>query len=84
MTYFSVGSGGLRRTIKQPQVFGTQYSNEDSKPYTQEPYNRELLSDWMRAQFCVPDLAQQKEDVGVFTAGKYPERRKIPGCSGNR
>jgi hypothetical protein len=72
------------QSMKEPQVFGTQFSNEDSKPYTQEPYDRELLSDWMRAQFCVPDLAHQKKDVEVFSAGKYPERPHIPGCSGNR
>lgn len=72
------------RAIKQPQVFGTQYSNEDDQPYTQEPYNRDLLSDWLRTQFCVPSLETQKDNTKYYDKGEYPPKRDVPGCSSNR
>ena len=71
------------RSIKQPQVFGTQYSNQDDQPYTQEPYDRDLLSDALRAQFCVPPVEIQKDNLKYYDKGGYPPQRDVPGCSGN-
>jgi hypothetical protein len=73
------------QAIKQPQAFGTQYFQADEKtPYTQDPYNRDLLSDSLRRQFCVPSLETQKDNIKYFDKGTYPPKQEIPGCSGNR
>ena len=69
------------QTIGQPQVFGTQYNNHDDSPYTQAPYNRELVPDQLRALFCVPDTEQQRKNVAAFNVGKYHEGIIPPGCS---
>ena len=69
------------QTVGQPQVFGTQYNNHDDSPYTQAPYNRDLVPDQLRALFCVPDTEQQRKNVAAFNAGKYPEEIIPPGCS---
>ena len=69
------------QTIGQPQVFGTQYNNHDDSPYTQAPYNRDLVPDQLRALFCVPDTEQQRKNVAAFNVGKYPEGIIPPGCS---
>jgi hypothetical protein len=68
---------------KQAQIFGTQYIMDRTQPVhvagapfpfgrTMEPYNDSLLSDTLRADFCVPTLAQQKENITKFNAGKWP------------
>jgi hypothetical protein len=69
------------RTIGQPQVFGTQYENHDDSPYTQNPYNRNLISDQLRTVFCVPGLAQQQKNLADFNAGKYPANIIPFGCT---
>jgi hypothetical protein len=59
----------------QPQVFGTQYQT------TQEPYNRSLIPDQLRAVFCVPSLQQQQANLAEFNAGRYPASILPKGCS---
>lgn len=49
------------QNIGQKQVYGTQYRLPDNEPPTQEPYDRNLFSDAMRAASGVPDLATQDE-----------------------
>ncbi|UWZ81723.1 hypothetical protein [Occallatibacter riparius] len=79
--------------IKQPQVFGTQYvldrniplaKNNSGLPLpfgrTLAPYNESFLSDQVRTDFCVPTLAQQKENVALFNAGKWPRETMHPAC----
>jgi hypothetical protein len=46
-------------TVKQPQVYGTQFMRRNGKPYGQEPYNRDLVSDALRAELGVPSLKEQ-------------------------
>ena len=46
-------------SIKQPQIFGTQFL-EEGNTVTQEPFNRELISDALRRQLAVPALAEQQ------------------------
>jgi len=48
--------------IGQPQIFGTQYQRQQNQPWTMEPYDRSM-SDAMRAQFNVPPLAKQEEQL---------------------
>ena len=47
--------------IGQPQVYGTQYFTPSNEPVTQEPYNRLLVSDALRAELGVPPIAAQEE-----------------------
>ena len=71
--------------IKQPQVFGTQYITDRNVPLavppsgsplpfgrTLEPYDEIFLSDSTRADFCVPALTRQHENIVLFNAGKWP------------
>ncbi len=47
------------QSLHQPQIFGTQYKVLNKDPSTQEPYNRSLLSDALRAYMGVPDQKSQ-------------------------
>jgi hypothetical protein len=49
------------QNIGQKQVYGTQYRVPENEPATQEPYDRKLFSDAMRAASGVPDLATQEQ-----------------------
>ncbi|RRA49319.1 hypothetical protein D1Y84_14580 [Acidipila sp. EB88] len=48
------------QSIKQPQIYGTQFITPDGKPTAQDPYNRVLIPDALRRQLEVPDLAAQQ------------------------
>lgn len=76
---------------KQPQVFGTQYIMDPTHPVhvagapfpsgrTLEPYNESLLSDSLRHDFCVPPLSQQKQNIEMFNAGKWPRGTMRLSC----
>ncbi len=58
------------QSVKQPQVFGTQYSWARLQPRpegaTQEPYDRDLLSDALRRTFCVAPLDDQRQNVAAM------------------
>jgi hypothetical protein len=69
------------QSIRQPQVFGTQYNCADKSPCTQAPYNIDLVPNQLRAVFCVPDVEQQRENIKAFDVGKYPDRILPPGCN---
>ena len=62
------------QTIKQPQVFGTQYKWTQMKPKphgaTQAPYDRALVSDALRKTFCVTTQAGQQKNVAAMAQGK--------------
>ena len=49
------------QSIHQPQIYGTQFLFPKDKPTTQEPYNRELLSDSLRRQLGVGAMADQEK-----------------------
>jgi hypothetical protein len=85
------------QSIGQPQVFGTQYPLDPNLPHqahpavgsqgafragrTLAPYNEQFLPDTARLYFCVPALAQQKENLAMFNAGKRPtDTMRAPGC----
>lgn len=69
--------------IQQPQIYGTQYfvgPNKGDK-FTQEPYNRQLISDALRRDMCVPEQAAQQRTVDLLNSGKEPtDEPKTPGC----
>jgi hypothetical protein len=52
--------------IGQKQVFGTQFSRDSQHGWTQEPYDRELISDKLRAQFGVPSQSEQAEQLKAY------------------
>jgi hypothetical protein len=79
---------------KQPQIFGTQYITDPNVPLrvhpsglplpfgrTLEPYNQTFLSDSVRSDFCVPVLAQQKQNVAMFNRGEWPRATMHPPCN---
>ena len=86
------------QAINQPQVFGTQYPGDKAaenapKPQvdarvlniqrTQQPYNAKLLPDWVRQDFCVPNIGQQERNLATFNTGHRPEGKlmRAAACS---
>jgi hypothetical protein len=49
--------------IGRSQIFGTQYMRTSSNPWTQEPYDRNLISDALRKEMGVPSQAKQAEKL---------------------
>jgi hypothetical protein len=80
--------------IDKPQIFGTQYPLDPNAPHPQQdphlvvltgrtlaPYDEQLLPDTVRLDFCVPNVAQQKQNVDMFNAAKRPTNTMLaPGC----
>jgi hypothetical protein len=58
-------------SIKQPQIYGTQYSWNNQDPTTQDPYNRELISDALRQALHVPTLAEQETGRKQMDADRH-------------
>lgn len=48
--------------IGQKQIYGTQFNNQGDSPLTQEPYDRRLVSDSLRAALGVPSIEQQEKE----------------------
>jgi hypothetical protein len=48
------------QSIHQPQVYGTQFLNPQGQPATQEPYDRNLISDALRRELGVPVQSAQE------------------------
>jgi hypothetical protein len=78
--------------IGQPQVFGTQYPFDPKLPHpitnggrfsgrTQSPFDDTFLPAYIRRDFCVPDLEQQRKSLQTLNAGSYPRATMtLPGC----
>lgn len=56
--------------IKQPQVFGTQYGSPYDSRDDQGAYDQELVSDALRAQWCVAPISAQAKILSDTRAGK--------------
>ncbi len=56
--------------IGQKQIFGTQYSNDMKGHWTQEPYDRDLISDALRQQLGVPPQALQQVRLKAYESQK--------------
>jgi hypothetical protein len=69
------------QSIKQPQVFGTQYHLMDPRASprssTQAPYEKNLLPDALRKDFCVPSSIDQQRNVDALNQGKELEITNI-------
>ena len=60
-------------SIQRPQIYGTQFLGKAGSLQTQEPFNRELISDSLRAELGVPSLAEQQEQLKSMNAApKHP------------
>ena len=67
------------QSIQQPQVFGTQFGSLFNNRDDQEPYDRELLSDTMRARWCVAPKATQSKILVDLRVGKpFASTRTCP------
>jgi hypothetical protein len=62
-----------------PSAMTKQEAHE--KGMTQEPYDRNLVADPLRLDFCVPDLAKQRVNLKEFESGSYPAGIIPPGCT---
>jgi hypothetical protein len=58
--------------IGQPQIYGTQFTKRDDG-WSQEPYQRELLSDAIREASRVPPIAQQERQRSALSARESGE-----------
>ena len=62
------------QSINQPQAFGTQYHLIDPRASprssTQAPYEKNLLPDALRKDFCVPSSIDQQQNVDALNQGK--------------
>jgi len=75
------------QSLKQPQVFGTQYLLKDPnavykdpkalRDITQDPYDNAAVSDSLRKVFCVEAYAAQQQDIAAMKEGKNPQP---PSC----
>jgi hypothetical protein len=66
-----IGTAALDRylhSVHQPQIYGTQFTREGDSPMTQEPYNRDLISDPLRQALGVPSMAAQQEQLKSLQA----------------
>ena len=52
--------------IKQPQIYGTQFHSDANHNWTQEPYNRFLISDALRRILNVPSQAEQEKQLDKY------------------
>ena len=57
------------QAIGRPQVLGTQFRIPKGAPATQEPYDRDLVSDAMRKALRVPTMSEQEQHRQKYTAG---------------
>jgi hypothetical protein len=67
--------------IKQKQIFGTQYSSStpsgsQETTWTQEPYDRRLISDALREQLGVPRQALQTRQLQAYQRGNDATARR--------
>jgi hypothetical protein len=66
-------------SIRQPQVFGTQFGSLLDSRDDQEPYNRAIVSDQLRAQWCVVPQSAQTQILNDNRAGKeFSSTRSCP------
>jgi hypothetical protein len=56
--------------IRKSQVFGTQFGSLYDNRDDQEPYNRGMVSDGLRAQWCVASISAQGQILSDTRAGK--------------
>jgi hypothetical protein len=67
--------------LGQPQIFGTQFTRGPGAPeWTNEPYDREALSDSVRAAWCVVPLSEQAAVLAAMRQGKATASTSLADC----
>lgn len=67
------------QNIGQKQIYGTQFTTRPGQPTTQEPYDRTLVSDALRAALGVPPLEAQETQRSDFErSAREAEARPSP------
>lgn len=65
----------------QPQVFGTQFKKiGDDGTWTMDPYDREDISDSVRAEWCVVSLSEQAGVLAALKNGQPAGATTTPEC----
>lgn len=56
------------QSVGKPQIYGTQFKSREQSggAATQEPYNRDLVSDALRREMGVPTLATQQQQLKQY------------------
>lgn len=62
--------------IGKPQIFGNDYQSSGKTPMTQEPFDRALVPEKLRALFCVPNDHIQQVMLDAFQHNRYPDLSK--------
>jgi hypothetical protein len=61
-------------SIKQPQIYGTQYLHPDpTKPWTQEPYNDTLITDSLRLELTLPSSGERTKQLDDLNKPSHPK-----------
>jgi hypothetical protein len=56
------------QSIGRPQIYGTQFRVKTTDLYTQEPYERGIVSDAVRHQLGVPSMARQEDQLKDYNS----------------
>lgn len=69
-------------SLKEPQVFGTQFvRGPGDSSWSMDPYDRDAISDSIRALWCVVPISDQDRMLKEFQAGKQAAAStSIPDC----
>jgi hypothetical protein len=60
------------QSIKQPQIYGTQFFGSGHAPITQQPYADDLIPDSLRKKLGVPSRAEQKTQLDKMNSQATP------------
>ena len=63
------------QSINRRQIYGTQFNTGPQNKMTQEPYDKSLIPDLIRAELGVPDFAAQQQQLRSFEAANTGESR---------
>jgi hypothetical protein len=66
------------QSIKQPQIYGTQFNGSTYSPATQQPYADDLIPDSMRKKLGVPSRADQKQQLDKINSQATPSLPVAP------
>ena len=59
-------------SVEQSQISGTQYRRKQGEPWTQEPFDRSIVSNAIRELFNVPDLDKQGSRLDRMNGSAQP------------
>jgi len=60
------------QSIKQPQIYGTQFFSSGNAPITQQPYADDLIPDTIRRKLGVPSREDQKKQLDNMNSQATP------------